>query len=84
MKKIALLGLIAVASPALAQNALVLQMLTSRFAAADKDHNGKLTKDEAKARMPRIYANFDRIDTAKRGYLTLDQIKAAAAAASKL
>lgn len=79
MKKIALLALIAVATPVLAQNGMVLQMLTSRFAAADKDHNGKLTKAEAKDGMPRIYANFDRIDAAKRGYLTLDQIKAAAA-----
>lgn len=79
MKKIALFAVIAVATPALAQNAIGLQMLTSRFAAADKDHNGKLTKAEAKGGMPRIYANFDRIDAAKRGFLTLDQIKAAAA-----
>lgn len=79
MKKIALLALIAVATPVLAQNVMVLQMLTSRFAAADKDHNGKLAKAEAKDGMPRIYANFDRIDAAKRGYLTLDQNKAAAA-----
>lgn len=78
MKKIALLALLAVATPALAQNAMVLQMLTARFATADKDKNGKLTKAEAKDGMPRIYANFDRIDAAKRGFLTLDQIKAAA------
>lgn len=80
MKKIALLALLAVATPALAQNAMVLKMLTARFASADTNHDGKLTKAEAKDGMPRIYANFDRIDAARRGYLTLDQIKAAAAA----
>ena len=59
------------------------KQLEARFKAADANHDGKLTKAEAQARMPRIYANFDRLDTANRGYLTLPQIKAVIAAASR-
>ena len=50
-----------------------------KFKAADKDGDGKLTLEEAKAGMPRIAQNFDKLDTEKKGYLTLDQVKAAAA-----
>ena len=50
-----------------------------KFKAADKNGDGKLTLEEAKAGMPRIAANFDKLDTEKKGYLTLDQVKAAAA-----
>lgn len=73
--------LAAAAAPALAgQNDALIARLTERFNAADKDHDGKLTKAEAQAGMPRIYENFDRIDADKKGYVTLDQIKAALAA----
>lgn len=73
-------ALTAIAVPALAgQNDALVARLTQRFNGADKDHDGKLTKAEAQAGMPRVYANFDRIDTGKKGYLTLDQIKAAIA-----
>lgn len=61
-----------------AQESFRDRQIDERFAAADKDHDGKLTLDEAKAGMPRVAANFDKIDTQKRGYLTVDQIKAAA------
>ena len=50
-----------------------------KFKAADKDGDGKLTLEEAKAGMPRIAQNFAKLDTEKKGYLTLDQVKAAAA-----
>jgi len=50
--------------------------LQKRFAAADANHDGKLTRDEAKGHMPRIYANFDTIDTARTGSVTLEQIQA--------
>ena len=63
---------------ALAQESFRDQQIDERFAAADKNHDGKLTLEEAKAGMPRVAANFDKIDTQKRGYLTVDQIKAAA------
>lgn len=54
-------------------------MIEERFKAADKNGDGKLTLEEAKAGMPRIAANFDRIDTQKLGYITVDQIKKMAA-----
>lgn len=58
------------------------RIAVERFKAADANKDGKLTKAEAKNGMPRIHANFDRIDTAKRGFLTLAQIKAVIAAVS--
>ncbi len=48
--------------------------LETRFAAADKDKDGKLTAEEATA-MPRVSKNFKRIDKAKLGYITLEQLK---------
>ncbi len=53
--------------------------IEERFTAADKDHDGKLTLAEAKAGMPRVARGFDKIDKEKKGYLTVDQIKAFAA-----
>jgi len=55
----------------------------ARFKAADGDKNGKLSKAEAKDGMPRIHANFDRVDTNKDGFVTLAEIKAALAAAGQ-
>ena len=55
------------------------QLIDSRFKAADKNGDGKLTLDEAKAGMPRIAAAFDKIDADKKGYLTLQQIETVAA-----
>ena len=54
------------------------RQIDARFAAADKNQDGKLTLEEAQQGMPKVAANFDKIDTQKRGYVTLDQIKAAA------
>lgn len=48
--------------------------LQKRFAAADVDHDGKLTREEAKGKMPRVYKNFDAIDAEKTGYVTIEQI----------
>ena len=48
--------------------------IAARFKAADKNGDGKLTYEEAKAGMPRIAAVFDKIDTDNKGYLTLPQI----------
>lgn len=55
------------------------EMIEQRFKAADKDGDGKLTKDEAEAGMPRVAKHFDEIDKDHKGYVTLDQVKAAAA-----
>lgn len=53
-----------------------LTELETRFKAADKDADGKLTLQEAKDGMPRIADAFGHIDTEKKGYVTLDQVKA--------
>ena len=50
--------------------------LEERFAKADANGDGKLTKEEAKAGMPRVHASFDSIDTDQAGYVTLEQIEA--------
>jgi hypothetical protein len=50
--------------------------LKSRFANADTDHDGQLTRAEAQNGMSRVYQHFDKIDTEKKGYLTLEQIQA--------
>ena len=54
------------------------RQIDAKFAAADKNQDGKLTLEEAQQGMPKVAANFDKIDTQKRGYVTLEQIKAAA------
>ncbi len=76
---IAIFSLLAItAAQVCAQESFRDRQIDERFAAADKNHDGKLTLEEAKAGMPRVAANFDKIDTQNRGYLTVDQIKAAA------
>ncbi len=50
--------------------------LEKRFKDADKDGDGKLTRDEAEAGMPRVAKNFDLIDKDKKGYVTIEGIKA--------
>jgi hypothetical protein len=52
------------------------QKLIARFNAADKNHDGKLTLEEAKAGMPLVARNFDKIDIAHTGSITLEQIAA--------
>jgi Ca2+-binding EF-hand superfamily protein len=47
-----------------------------RFTAADKNGDGKLTLEEAKAGMPRIASNFSKIDKNNDGFVTMEEIKA--------
>lgn len=49
--------------------------MTKRFNKADANGDGMLTKEEANSNMPKVYKNFDAIDTEKKGYVTIDQIK---------
>lgn len=51
-----------------------LAKIKERFAAADKNNDAKLTREECQAGMPRIYKGFDQIDADKKGFITLDQI----------
>lgn len=39
----------------------------ARFEAADANHDGRLSKDEAQRKMPKVYAHFDEIDSAHQG-----------------
>ncbi len=52
------------------------QQFMKRFSAADTNGDGKLTRDEAKSGMPGVYKHFDDIDTAKKGYVTVEDIAA--------
>jgi len=45
------------------------------FEKSDKDGDGTLDKEEAKA-MPRVAKNFDAIDADKDGTVSLDEIQA--------
>jgi Ca2+-binding EF-hand superfamily protein len=56
---------------------------TEKFNAADTNHDGKLTREEAEAGMPEVYKNFDKIDTKKTGAITQRQIGAYWAAKTK-
>jgi len=52
----------------------ILKALSERFARADANHDSKLNREEAKAGMPKVFKNFDLIDTDKKGYVTLEEI----------
>jgi Ca2+-binding EF-hand superfamily protein len=77
---VALMGIslstVCVAQTMTATQANEIKQAEERFAAADKNADGKLTLEEAKAGMPRIASSFSKIDVDKKGYVTLDQIKA--------
>jgi Ca2+-binding EF-hand superfamily protein len=49
--------------------------MQKRFAAADKNGDGRLTRDEAQA-MPYVYKHFDEIDKTKQGQVSLAEIAA--------
>jgi EF hand len=72
---IALMGSLGFAQ---AQESRTDKEIDQRFAMADKNKDGKLTLEEAKAGMPRVAANFSRIDTQNKGYVTAAEIKAMA------
>ena len=50
--------------------------LQKRFSAADTNADGRLSRDEAKRGMSRVYRNFDAIDAEKTGSVSLEQIAA--------
>jgi hypothetical protein len=61
-----------------ADNASKNQEIAQRFAKCDLNHDGKLTKEEAKGCMPRIYDHFSYLDSGNKGFLTVAEIQAAA------
>ena len=54
--------------------------MQKRFAAADKNGDGRLSKDEAQAGMPYVYKHFDEIDKTHQGTISLAEIAAYARA----
>ena len=50
--------------------------LQKRFGAADANHDGRLTRDEAKNGMPFVHQHFDEIDTTRTGTISMAQIAA--------
>lgn len=67
-----------IAAPAYADDASRNKEIQERFAKCDANRDGRLTMDEAKDCMPRIYNHFSRIDVQGRGYVTVAQIEAMA------
>ena len=65
----------AASGPALRMQAI--QKLKQRFEQADLDANGRLSKDEAnKAGLGFVVQHFDEIDSAHRGSVRFDELKA--------
>jgi Ca2+-binding EF-hand superfamily protein len=52
----------------------IAEKAKERFAAADTNHDGQLSQDEANQGMPRLAAHFAEIDTNKDGQLSVDEI----------
>ena len=57
-----------------ADNASKNREIAERFAKCDTNRDGKLTREEAKGCMPRIYSHFGYIDSSNKGYLTVAEI----------
>ncbi len=54
------------------------QAMRERLQAADTDHDGRISKAEAEAKLPRIAKRFDQLDGNHDGYLDADELKAMA------
>ncbi|HEY2558833.1 MAG TPA: EF-hand domain-containing protein [Caldimonas sp.] len=50
--------------------------MQERFAAADTNHDGRLSREEAQAGMPFVFKHFDEIDKQKTGSITMADIAA--------
>jgi hypothetical protein len=61
------------AGPATPHHRMTLQQ---RFDAADTNHDGKLTREEADAGFPVLAKHFSAIDSTGKGYVTMADIKA--------
>lgn len=68
--------LIAVQPPAQRGAAAKPAPLHQRFAAANLTGDGRLTIEQARSTLPYVARNFDGIDAARKGYVTLEDIRA--------
>lgn len=75
---VSLTSLLAAPLLAHADEATRNQEIVERFAKCDTNRDGKLTLEEAKGCMPRIYNNFSYIDSGNKGYVTVAEIQAMA------
>lgn len=66
-------------TPSDARIARLQGALQKRFAAADANHDGRLTRQEAEGHMPWVASHFEAIDTAHAGSVSLQDIEAYAA-----
>ncbi len=53
-----------------------LKTARALFAMADDNKDGQVTRAEAHGRLPLTYANFERIDTTRRGSISFEQFLA--------
>ncbi len=51
------------------------QELQQRFALADRNADGRLDREEARAGMPWVHANFDVIDVQRTGAVSMEQVR---------
>jgi Ca2+-binding EF-hand superfamily protein len=84
LRTLSIIGLLALGTAAHAQAPDAARMekaqkarteLQKRFEAADTNKDGKLTREEAHAKMPKVYKNFDAIDAGHTGTISLADIE---------
>lgn len=68
------LGLCGCAGAREARSQQMLERAQQRFADADTDHDGRLSRKEAKAGTPRLAGHFDEIDSDHDGLLSATEI----------
>lgn len=54
------------------------QQMQARLKAADRNGDGRISRDEAQAGLPRLAGHFDTIDTDGDGQLTREELRTAA------
>jgi hypothetical protein len=81
LRALSIMGLLALGAAAHAQAPNAARMekarteLQKRFDAADTNKDGKLTREEAQTKMPKVYKNFDAIDASHAGAISLADIE---------
>jgi Ca2+-binding EF-hand superfamily protein len=73
---LAALSLSACATTSESRSQKIAEKAQERFSAADSNHDGYLSRDEASAGTPRLAAHFDEIDSNGDGQLSKEEILA--------